>query len=65
MPYEKELIYNLFDLKNHQYTNVINITNLDNTILNKNCNHYQNELDDLNNNIKTNNINNTPTNFKK
>ncbi len=48
MPYEKELIYNLFDLKNHQYTNVINITNLDNTILNKNCNHYQNELDDSN-----------------
>ncbi len=48
MPYEKELIYNLFDLKNHQYTNVINITNLDNTILNKNCNYYQNELDDSN-----------------
>ncbi len=48
MPYEKELIYNLFDLKNNQYTNVINITNFDNTLLNKNCNHYQNELDNSN-----------------
>ena len=48
MPYEKELIYNLFDL-DKKYTDTINNTYLDNTYFNDNkCIHYQNELDDSN-----------------
>ena len=50
MPYEKELIYNLFDL-DKKYT--INSTYFDNTYINdiysnNKCIHYQNELDDSN-----------------
>ena len=48
MPYEKELIYNLFDL-DKKYTNTINNTYFDNTYSNdKKCIHYQNELNDSN-----------------
>lgn len=55
MPYEKELIYNLFDL-DKKYTNTINntiIDTIDNTYsndknFNNKCIHYQNELDDSN-----------------
>ena len=60
MPYEKELIYNLFDL-DKKYTDTINntiidiidtIDTIDNTIIdtysNNKCIHYQNELDDSN-----------------
>lgn len=51
MPYEKELIYNLFDL-DKKYTDTLNNTIIgiiDNTYSNdKKCIHYQNELDDSN-----------------
>jgi hypothetical protein len=55
MPYEKELIYNLFDL-DKKYTNSINNTIIDtidntysnNIYSNNKCIHYQNELDDSN-----------------